>query len=396
MVQRYFEPMKAGRLKLTYPSGEVQYFGSGEPELNATLTIKDPAFFRKGVLYGDVGFGESYVDGDWETDDVTRLISWMIMNLENHPNLSGSDRKLRNVNLLSLANKTLHWLRRNTMSRSRKNIHDHYDLSNEFFATFLDPGMTYSCARFIPEDTDLESAQTEKIDLLCRKLRLKPGQRILEIGCGWGGFAAHVAAKYGCHVTGVTISEEQWKYSRKRISDLNLSDRVSIELTDYRKITGSFDRIVSIEMLEAVGHRFLEVFFRKCHEVLKPEGVMGLQVITCPDSRYDALRKGVDWTQKHIFPGSLISSVSAINRAVNRTGEMFLHHMEEFGMDYARTLAEWRSNFNQSIDRVRSLGFKDEFLRKWNYYLGYCEAAFRMRNINVVQMIYTRPNNLSL
>ena len=264
--------------------------------------------------------------------------------------------------------------------------------------------MTYSSAHFSANHAIRRSKNAPnlrmKYDRLCRKLKLKDTDHVLEIGCGWGGFAVHAAKNYGCRVTGITISREQYGgYAQARVKlreGLDHSRRSSSPLQDYRKMTGSFDKIVSIEMLEAVGHQFLDAYFAQCHALLKPEGVLGLQVITCADNRYDQLRKGVDWIQKHIFPGSLLPSVAAINKAVNRTGDMGLHHLEDIAGHYAQTLALWRKNLHASRPAVESLGFPDSFMRKWNYYFSYCEAAFAMRNIAVLQMVYTRPNNRSL
>lgn len=396
LVHRAFSAMQLGELRMTLPSGEVVIYGKGEGGPTASIKVNSPRFFRRCILYGDIGFGEAFVDGDWETDDITRVISWFIANIESAPTLSGSNRKVWSANLLHLINRLGHWLRPNSLRGSRSNIKEHYDLSNELFKLFLDPSLTYSCARFQNAQTTLEEAQIAKYDALCQKLKLRPEHNVLEIGSGWGGFSVHAARNYGCKITTVTISEQQYRYAQDRSIREGLSDRIEILLCDYRKVTGRFDRIVSIEMLEAVGHKYLQVFFRKCHELLKKDGILGLQVIICPDSRYDSLRRSVDWTQKHIFPGSLLPSIAAINKAINNTGDMYLHGLEEMGLHYARTLAEWRANFNSNLPSIFSLGFDERFVRKWNYYFSYCEAAFRMRNINVVQAVYARPNNLGI
>ena len=393
LLQKYFEPMKRGRLEITLPSGRRLQFGDHPEELSAAFRIHNNAFFRKCILYGDVGFGEAYVDGDWDTDHVADVIRWMILNLENNPGLSGSKRTFSAVNLLKLANRAYHLFRPNSVRGSRENITAHYDLSNEFFRAFLDPSMVYSSAFFTENTMDLESAQREKMDRLCRKLNIDARHHVLEIGCGWGSFAVHAARNYGCRVTGITISQQQYELARRRVKEEGLEDRIEILLHDYRAVTGQFDRIVSIEMLEAVGDAFLPVFFQKCHQVLKKEGVLGIQVITSPDSRYEAFKRGVDWTQKHIFPGSLLPSVGALNDAVRHAGDLVLRNLEDFGAHYARTLFTWRQQFEDAWDRIRSLGFDDSFRRKWIYYLSYCEAAFAMRNISVVQMVYSRPNN---
>jgi cyclopropane-fatty-acyl-phospholipid synthase len=242
----------------------------------------------------------------------------------------------------------------------------------------------------------LEEAQTAKYDRLCRQLKLKPGEHVLEIGSGWGGFSLHAAKNYGVRVTTVTISEEQYKFARELFQKENLADKIEIKLMDYRLLTGQFDKIISIEMLEAVGDAYLETYFAKCHEVLKPGGLLALQMITCPDSRHDSLRKNVDWIQKHIFPGSLLLSIHRVNEALRKTGDLFLHDLKDLGLSYAETLKRWRIALNQNEAAVRAQNFDTRFLRKWNYYFSYCEAAFAMRNITVVQAIYTRPNNPTL
>jgi cyclopropane-fatty-acyl-phospholipid synthase len=297
------------------------------------------------------------------------------------------------LNLLKFYNRALHLLRPNSVGTARRNISEHYDLGNDFYRLWLDPTMTYSSAYFTAPAQTLEAAQIAKYDALCRKLRLIPGDHVLEIGSGWGGFACHAVRHYGCRVTTVTISVEQFNYARERFLREGLADRVDIRLEDYRRLTGKFDKIVSVEMMEALGDRYLETYCAKLHALLKPDGLIGLQYITVPDSRHAELKSDVDWIQKHIFPGSLLLSIGRVNHALNRTGDLFLHHLEDLGLSYARTLRAWFDAFNARLADVRALGFDERFIRKWNYYLQYCEAAFAMRNISVVQAIYTRPNN---
>ncbi len=284
-------PARLGRLTFDMPDGSQFHFGRPDARLDARIRVRSEAMFRKVVLSGDIGFGESYMDGDWSSEDVDRVISWFIMNKEHWPAISGTLRRFSPVNGLSFANRLLHKLRPNNLAGSRKNIRAHYDLSNDFFQTFLDRSMTYSCAYFERADQDLEAAQAAKYDRLCRKLRLAPADRVLEIGSGWGGFAVHAAKKYGCSVTTLTISEEQYRFARDRIRAEGLDDKVQILLRDYRKAEGRFDKIVSIEMLEAVGDRYLETYFSKCGELLKSDGLMAIQVITSPDSRYRSFKK---------------------------------------------------------------------------------------------------------
>ena len=388
--------MTAGCLRIELPDGGVRTIGTEGADVSAVMRIRDGSFFKRCVLHGDVGFGESYVEGEWDTDSIERVISWAILNVENSPTLSGSKARAFALNLLRFYNRALHLLRPNSPGTARRNIAEHYDLGNEFYRLWLDPTMTYSSAYFTAPGQSLESAQVAKYDALCRKLRLVPDDHVLEIGSGWGGFACHAARNYGCRVTTVTISTEQFNFARERFLREGLADRVDIRLQDYRLLTGSFDKVASIEMMEALGDRYLETYFAKIHSLLKPDGLVGLQYITVPDCRHAELRRGVDWIQKHIFPGSLLLSIGRVNEALNRTGDLFLLHLEDFGPSYARTLRAWFDAFNARLAEVRALGFDDRFVRKWNYYLQYCEAAFTMRNISVVQAIYTRPNNRRL
>ncbi len=385
--------MDKGRLYLTLPGGEQVTFGTGEGGIAASIVINDSEFYKRIILYGDIGFGEAYVNGLWDTENITNVIKWVLLNIDNAPNVSGSNIQTLSLNLLKLYNRLSHFKRANTVNGSRKNISAHYDLNNDFFASFLDPTMTYSSAYFYRDGLSLQEAQLAKYERLCRQLHLKPSDHVLEIGSGWGGNAIYMAKTYGCKVTSLTISEEQHKLAVERVEAEGLSHKVNILLKDYRLMEGIFDKIVSVEMLEAVGFSYLDVYFKKCHELLKKNGILAIQVITSPDSRYESLRKGVDWIQKHIFPGSLLPSVAAINNAVNRTGDLSMVDLKDFGPDYAKTLKLWYDTFNANLANVRSLGFDENFIRKWNYYLCYCEAAFAMRNINVMQLVYSRANN---
>jgi cyclopropane-fatty-acyl-phospholipid synthase len=396
IVLGFLSKMNKGHLDLTLPDGERLQFGDGGSPIAANMVIRDIQFYKRCVLYGDIGFGESYVDGLWDTDDITGMISWILLNIDHAPGVSGSRTRAMTLNILKWWNKLSHSRRVNTERGSRRNIAEHYDLNNDFFGIFLDPTMTYSSGYYRKgKDMGLEEAQSAKYERLCQQLRLCPADHVLEIGGGWGANAIYMARNYGVRVTSLTISEEQYRLATERVSAEGLDDRVTIRLQDYRQLEGQYDKIVSVEMLEAVGHEYLGIYFSKCHALLKREGILALQVITCPDARYEQLRKGVDWIQKHIFPGSLLPSVSAINAAINRSGDLSLVDLKDMGLDYAYTLKAWHNRFNDRIAEVLALGFNERFIRKWNYYLCYCEAAFLMRNIHVMQLVYTRPNNLS-
>jgi len=386
--------MPLGGLRLEYEDGSSKHFGAPGAAVTASVKIHDDAeFFKRCAFYGNIGMGEAYTDGIWDTDDIAAVISWFVVNMQALQGADTASDKLPGVNLLKVVNWFRHLKRSNTVDTSRRNIAEHYDLGNKFYSLWLDETMTYSSARFVYPDQPLAEAQTEKYDALCRKLKLCSSDHVLEIGCGWGGFSSHAAENYGCSITALTISKAQAAYARERITREGLADKVEIRIQDYRHVTGTFDKIVSIEMLEAVGDKFHESFFAKCHEVLSPEGLLGLQMITVPDCRYQSLTKGVDWIQRHIFPGSLLLSVGRVNDVLGKTGDMFLHDLEDLGADYRKTLSLWHGNFNACLERVKALGFDEPFIRTWNYYLKYCEAGFETRNISVVQGVYTRPNN---
>ncbi len=399
-----FAAMTRGHLRLELPGGAVREFGSRTTEEKlplgmsprASLCVRRPAFFQKCFWSGDIGFAESYIDGDWETPDLAAIVAWFVLNLEHAPTLSGSRRaQSLALNLLRFANRAGHLLRPNSRATARRNIREHYDLSNDFFALFLDPSLMYSGAHWRDGFT-LEDAQREKNDALCRHLRLQRSDHVLEIGTGWGGWSLHAARTYGCRITTITLSRQQHDLARQRIAAAGLADRVDVQLRDYRDITGQYDKIVSIEMMEALGHRYLPAFSRVLAGALKRDGLLALQFITCPDHRYREFRRGVDFIQKHIFPGSLLLSLNRVNDQLAQAGGLVLHHVSDHGGDYALTLRAWHENFRARLDAVRALGFDDRFIRKWSYYLAYCEAGFAMRNISVVQTLHTRANNLAL
>ncbi len=393
--------MRRGSIRVILPDGSQSMLGDSSSPYearfhSAIMHIKNPKFFKRSVLHGDIGFSESYLMGEWETDSIENVISWFILNVDDSPSLSGAKKKLFHLDLFNLGNKFLHFLRRNSQRGSKKNIVEHYDLGNSFYELFLDPTMTYSSAYFENLDQSLEDAQTRKVAKLCEKLNLNSNDHLLEIGSGWGFLSIYAAKNFGCKVTTVTLSEEQYAFAKERIIKEKLEHLIDIKIQDYRDITGSYTKIVSVEMLEAVGDAYYESFFKKCQEVLTQEGLMALQVITCPDSRFSAFKKGIDFIQKHIFPGSLLPSIGRMNEAINKTGDMYLYHLEDMGSSYVKTLRLWLKAFDENISEVRNQGYSETFIRKWRYYLAYCASAFQMRNISVVQMVYTRPNNLHL
>lgn len=396
LVLSALRQMQRGFLEIELPDGETITIGDYASLKRAKIVVNSDDFWKKCLLYSHIGFAESYMDGDWSTDDIKAVISWFILNLEDSTVFEGSRGKKLFLNCLGWLNRASYLLRSNTRSGSRKNISEHYDLNNNLFALFLDKSMTYSSAKFTENKISLYDAQIEKVDSMCKKLRVLSTDHVLEIGTGWGTFAIHAARNYGCRVTTITISEQQYEYAKCRVAEAGLESKIEVRLCDYRDLDGWYDKIVSIEMIEAVGDKFMDTYFGVLSKLLKPHGLLGLQMITCPDSRYEILRDNVDFIQKYIFPGSLLPSIFRVNQAIKRTGTLSLFELEDMGLSYAKTLDIWHDNFNARIAEVRALGFDDKFIRKWNYYFKYCSAAFEMRNISVVQAIFTRPNNLSI
>jgi cyclopropane-fatty-acyl-phospholipid synthase len=348
--------------------------------------VNDPRFYSEIAFGGSIGAGEAYMLGYWSTDNLTAAMRIL---LQNRDVLDGMETGLASFTMP--LQKAMHWASRNTRSGSRRNISAHYDLGNPFFELFLDPTMMYSSAVYEHPEMTLQQASVAKLDRICRKLDLQPADHVLEIGTGWGGFALHAAQHYGCRVTTTTISRQQHEMARERISAAGLADRVTLLLEDYRDLTGAFDKLVSIEMIEAVGHRYYETYFGKCSELLKPEGMMLLQAITIADQRYASALKAVDFIQRHIFPGSCIPSVTAMNNAITRATDMRLYHLEDIGPHYATTLKAWRENFFANLSRIRALGYSEEFIRMWEFYFCYCEAGFAERAIGDVQMLLVKP-----
>lgn len=396
LVTRALSPMQNGRLTMRLPDGTQQVFGRGPDGPEVVMQVRRNNFFRRCARSGDLGFGEAYQAGDWDTPDLPAVIGWFCANVDQSPGMSGSRQRDWLLSSLRsgshLASRVHHAFRRNSVAGSAANIHAHYDLGNRFYSLWLDPSMTYSAALFEAPDQSLAAAQSAKYDRLCRELRLLPTDHLLEIGSGWGGMAAHAAQHYGCRVTTITISDEQYRYTTERLRREGLADRVEVRLQDYRQLEGQFDKIVSVEMLEAVGDAFLPTYFRKVQSLLKRNGLFAAQFITCPDHRHGEFRRNVDWIQKHIFPGSLLLSMNRVGAVAQRTGSLSLHSLHDLGLDYARTLREWRSRFHGQLEAVRELGFDDRFIRTWDYYLAYCEAAFAWRNISVVQATWAGPN----
>lgn len=393
LVLGQFAKMTRGNLSITLPDNRHLTIGTEGEQPAASIRITSAAFFERCVLFGAIGFAEAFIDSLWETGDLTAVIVWFIENGEDSTVFETSKQKSKLLNVLNFYNRLVHRRKGNTLAGSRENIRDHYDLGNEFFKLFLDETMTYSSAMFEDSEQPLEAAQIRKYDELCKKLHLRATDQVLEIGSGWGHFAVHAATRYGCKITTITLSDEQFKYVTELVEKMNLTDQVTVLLKDFRLMEGKFDKIASIEMVEALGDPFIDIFFQKCSELLTANGLLGIQMICSADCRYNQMKDGVDFIQKHIFPGGQLLSVARTVTATRNTSNLQLYHLQDFAESYARTLTIWREKFNARLDEVRALGFDERFIRKWNYYFCYCEAAFRTRECSVVQAIYTRPNN---
>jgi cyclopropane-fatty-acyl-phospholipid synthase len=382
--------VESGRIRVTDGLGS-QEAGKPTDALPEVIEIRvlDPQLYVRVADAGLLGAAEGWIRGEWTCSDLTGVVRAMLQNAERMPELDGGWTGW----LRSAARRIAHALRRNDRRGARANIRAHYDLGNEFFALFLDPTLTYSCGWFETAGASLEAASIAKYDRLCRRLELGPDDRVLEIGTGWGGFALHAAGKYGCHVTTTTLSAEQYALTAERVAAAGLGERITLLLEDYRDLRGTFDKLVSIEMIEAVGHAYLADYFRACCERLTPSGAFGLQAITIRDQRYDAARREVDFIKRYIFPGGHLPSLGAIAASSARASDLQIREVVDLTPHYARTLRAWRGNFERSRERIRELGLDDAFLRTWEFYFCYCEAAFLERNTGCLQLLLARPGS---
>ena len=384
-VLRQLSQLKSGHLVVT-ENGERLIFGDSGTGLVGEVQIHDTSVWGMIASNGSIGAGEAFIHGYWSSPDLTKVIRVLVSNMDVLDAMEGGLARLGRPLI-----RGLHWINRNTRKGSQKNIAAHYDLGNDMFEQFLDPTMMYSAAQFLTADDTLEQAQLNKLQRICQKLDLKPTDHLLEIGTGWGSMALYAAQHYGCKVTTTTLSKEQFDYTQARVETLGLQDQVTLLLEDYRDLTGQYDKLVSIEMIEAVGHRFLPNYFKQCSHLLKPHGLMLLQAITIREQRYEQAKSSVDFIQRYIFPGGALPSVQKMLAIVGSDTDMNLMHMEDFGLHYAKTLRLWHENFRRAHGRLTELGYDEYFLRLWEFYLCYCEGGFLERSIGTAQLLLAKP-----
>ncbi len=384
IVQKKLAKLQGPLIEIQDPAG-TWYAGHGE-KTSITINIKDMNFYKQIIFAGSKGAAAAYRDGLWTCNDLTALLRIMIRNIQLLDGFETGAAKIVNV-----FNAAIHWARNNTRRGSKKNIHAHYDLGNDMFKLFLDPTMTYSSGIFPNEHSTLEEASIEKLDRICRKLNIGPDDNIVEIGTGWGSFALHAAGTYGCRVTTTTISQEQHDLAQERIQAAGLEDKITLLLKDYRDLTGHFDKLVSIEMIEAVGDDHLGEYFSKCASLVKEDGQLLIQAITMPDHRYEDYLKRSDFIQQYIFPGSCVPSLAAMMKYISKHTDLRVENIDNFGSHYAQTLRLWHNNFVANKDKVQSLGYSQDFIRLWQYYLCYCEAGFREKYLGTMHLHLSRP-----
>ncbi|MBT8441658.1 MAG: cyclopropane-fatty-acyl-phospholipid synthase family protein [Gammaproteobacteria bacterium] len=385
LVLRQLRGISQGTLVIR-DGAQLHTFGqSAAAESGATITVKDSRFYADVAFGGSIGAAESWMNGYWDCDDLVSLVRILARNIDLVDGMEGGLAWLSGP-----LQKLFHWVNRNTRSGARRNIAAHYDLGNDFFALWLDPGMMYSCAIFERPDATLAEAQHTRLERVCERLDLQPTDHLVEIGTGWGTLAIHAASRYGCRVTTTTISKEQYELARQRIAAAGLADRITLVLEDYRDLTGQYDKLVSLEMIEAIGYDQYEAYFSKCAQLLRPGGRMLIQAITIADDRFERYRRNVDFIQRYIFPGSCIPSEQVMRETIERVGAMRIKSIDDIGLHYATTLNHWRGNFNQQLDAVRALGYPEEFIRMWNFYLCYCEGGFLERSISDVLLVAER------
>ncbi|PMM42069.1 SAM-dependent methyltransferase [Vibrio breoganii] len=391
LLLNHLQKLQHGRLTIierfeSQSGSESLEFGCATESFHASIEISHPDFYSRMLSGGSIAAAEAYMDGWWDSSDLTAVMKLMALNLNSLDNMNSKQSLFKRA-----AYKVGHWLNRNTHINSKKNIGAHYDLGNELYTRFLDNNMLYSAAVYNNSSDTLEQAQINKMDRLCQQLKLQSGDTVIEIGTGWGGMAIYMAKTYGCHVTTTTISEEQFAYAAQKVQEQGLSDQVTLLKQDYRDLEGQFDKLVSIEMIEAVGREFLPSYIDKCQSLLKPGGLMAIQAITIADQRFESYSKGVDFIQKYIFPGGFLPSVTHLLQQTTKHSQLVLHDLHDIGIDYAKTLREWLHRFNLSEKELASFGYDERFMRMWRYYLCYCEGGFLAQRISTVHLTFRNP-----
>lgn len=381
------DKLKYGCIRIVEDDHHHVFGGTAHtPALEATLNIHHGRFYSRILFSGSIGAAEAYMEGLWSADDLTTAMRIMALN---QPVFAEMEKGL--ARLTTPLYRMYHFAKKNTKIGSRRNILAHYDLGNDFYGLFLDTTMTYSCGIFETDESTMEEASIAKYDRICKKLQLKPGDRVMEIGTGWGGFALHAAKHFDARVTTTTISDEQFRFAKERFHEAGIEDRITLLKKDYRELKGQYDKLVSIEMIEAVGHQYFDIFFKTCSQLLRDNGMMLLQAITIRDQEFKRCIHSVDFIKRYIFPGGCVTSIGPMMASLTRTTDMTLFHLEDISPHYARTLREWRLRFFKNIDQVRALQFPETFIRMWEYYLCYCEGGFSERYIGDVQMLLTKP-----
>lgn len=379
--------IRNAQLTLTDEQGNVFQFGDAKASLQADIKIKNPSFYSRALRGGSIGMGESYMDGDWYSTNLTYLVQVIARNMETLDKIEHQMGWL-----YSLGNKLFHYKRANDLTTAKKNIAAHYDIGNELYRSFLDKEMLYSSAIYQQRNDSLEKAQIQKMVRLCEKLKLKASDHLLEIGTGWGALAIYAAKHYGCKVTTTTISDEQYDLAKQRINQTGLNSKITLLKEDYRKLQGQFDKIVSVEMIEAVGEQYLSTFIKQCQSLLKPDGLMMLQLITIADHRFMSYKNNVDFIQRYIFPGGFLPSISYLLQLSTQHADFVVRDLYDIGLDYARTIADWHQRFNEQTTQLKTRGYDERFMRMWRFYLSYCEGGFLERNVSAVQLLLSRPH----
>lgn len=380
--------LENAQLTVSDPLGEVVLGSQAADGLCARINVSDMSFYRQVAMGGSIGAAESYMNELWQADDLTKVIQILVRNRNLLNSLESGLAMLANQLL-----KLWYFAKRNSFKGSRKNIAAHYDLGNDLFALFLDQHGMYSSATFYHSGLSLEDASTAKLERICQKLHLQPEDHVLEIGTGWGGFAVYAAKLYGCRITTTTISKEQYQAVKQRVADEGMADRITVLMEDYRNLQGCYDKLVSIEMIESVGHHYLDTYLQQCAALLKPDGLGLIQAITIEDRYYQTALKSVDFIKRYIFPGSFIPCVSAIVASAARCTDLRLINLEDQGENYALTINHWRNRFLSALDQVRVQGYSEEFIRLWEFYLCYCEGGFMEKSISNVQLLMAKPGN---